>query len=197
MIYIGIHSSKNKDNWYKGSGKLLKLAFKEYGKKNFKKENLVLCDSKEHLFEMERLIVDKEFVAREDTYNINLGGGGYNYNKGRKPSEETLKKLSIASSGKNNGMYGRNHTKETLELQSKLKLGIKTGPQSKEDRQKKSIAMKSFYNNNPPPKGLKGSKNPAAKSCKVNGKRFDTLKEAVTYFKVSDYYVKKMDFEWT
>ncbi|NOR27653.1 MAG: hypothetical protein GQ540_03880 [Lutibacter sp.] len=39
---------------------------------------------------------------------------------GSKLSEETKKKISIASSGKNNGNYGRKHTKKTRDIMSKV-----------------------------------------------------------------------------
>jgi hypothetical protein len=35
--------------------------------------------------------------------------------KGRKSSQETKDKISKASSGENNGMYGKNHTQDTID----------------------------------------------------------------------------------
>lgn len=76
-IYIGRHSTKNINDGYMGSGTHLKRALEKYGIQFFKKEILFECDSVEDLIELEKEIVDEEFVARFDTYNIALGGSGW------------------------------------------------------------------------------------------------------------------------
>ena len=64
-IYIGKHKTNDKNDDYMGSGKILNKAIEKYGVDKFKKETE---------------IVDDEFVARLDTYNIKLGGqGGWDY----------------------------------------------------------------------------------------------------------------------
>lgn len=79
-IYIGKHQTENKDDDYMGSGKIIKRAIEKYGIDKFTKEILYECNSLEEMNEKEAEIVDEEFVARLDTYNIKLGGqGGWDY----------------------------------------------------------------------------------------------------------------------
>lgn len=79
-IYIGKHQTNNKDDNYMGSGKILKRSIEKYGIDKFKKEILFECDSLEEMNQKEADIVDEEFVARLDTYNIKLGGqGGWDF----------------------------------------------------------------------------------------------------------------------
>jgi hypothetical protein len=77
-IYIGIHSTKNMDDGYYGSGNLISKSIKKYGKHNFTKTILKFCDSREELVNLEREIVNKYFIIREDTYNLCLGGSSIN-----------------------------------------------------------------------------------------------------------------------
>lgn len=79
-IYIGKHQTENKDDNYMGSGKLLNRAIEKYGLDKFTKEILFECNSLEEMNEKEAEIVDEEFVARLDTYNVKLGGqGGWDF----------------------------------------------------------------------------------------------------------------------
>jgi hypothetical protein len=75
-IYIGIHSTENINDGYMGSGVLVLQAIEKYGEDNFLKTILEYCDSRETLVELEKKVVDNEFVARRDTYNLTVGGGG-------------------------------------------------------------------------------------------------------------------------
>lgn len=75
-IYIGYHGTDDKDDGYLGSGHILLRAIDKYGIENFKKEILFECDSRKSGLAKEAEIVDLEFIEREDTYNIVLGGCG-------------------------------------------------------------------------------------------------------------------------
>ena len=93
-IYVGKHKTSDKNDGYLGSGILLGRAVEKYGKENFAKEILFECKSNEEMNEMEASIVDEEFIARDDTYNVKLGGsGGFDYinksgkNNANKPRE--------------------------------------------------------------------------------------------------------------
>lgn len=101
-IYVG--KEKRNNPRYLGSGIIIKKAIKKYGRENFTKEILQICESKE-----EWLVAEKDWIlklkARDRLigYNISVGGDGgktreYPWNKGKKmpPLSETAKNhLSI------------------------------------------------------------------------------------------------------
>ena len=79
-IYIGKHQTLNLGDGYLGSGKILLRAVNKYGKDKFISEILYIFDSIEEMDDMERKIVDDEFISRKDTYNLTIGGqGGFHY----------------------------------------------------------------------------------------------------------------------
>lgn len=79
-IYIGKHQTEDKNDDYMGSGKILKKAIEKYGLDKFTKEILFECNSLDEMNQKEAEIVDEEFVARLDTYNLQLGGNpGWDY----------------------------------------------------------------------------------------------------------------------
>lgn len=103
-IYVGVKTnSTHIDDGYFGSGKILKRAINKYGINSFYKE-ILWHGSKEFCFDKEREIVNEEFVTRNDTYNIALGGQGGDLGelvnrqksetlKGHKHSQETKDKI--------------------------------------------------------------------------------------------------------
>ena len=110
-IYVGKHVTKNLQDGYLGLGKLLHQAILKYGIEHFHREILMECSSLEELNQAESQIVTPEFVAREDTYNMALGGHGgwYHVNssdhpnnkfRGRRHSDTTKEKISQKLSGR-------------------------------------------------------------------------------------------------
>ena len=79
-IYVGQDSHNNPD--YLGSGKLIQKAIKKYNKKNFKKEVLCKCKTKEELNEKEIYWIKKlKSQNRNIGYNITDGGLGITMTK--------------------------------------------------------------------------------------------------------------------
>lgn len=124
-FYVGVHSTYNLDDGYLGSGDILKLAVRKYDKKNFIRKTLYFCLTRIDALDIERLIVNKDFVKRSDTYNLVVGGNSYNtdYNpfQDKLHSYESRLKMSISSYTKNKPAWnkGKFHSDET-----KLKLSI-------------------------------------------------------------------------
>lgn len=89
-IYIGVHyTDPTIDDTYRGCGctkkdkkltvkKGFPVAFRKYGFENFKRETLFIypdtLDGEKQAYLKEAEIVDEAFVAREDTYNLVVGG---------------------------------------------------------------------------------------------------------------------------
>lgn len=109
--YVGFHTIKSLEDilayrsetgsifedGYLGSGKLLGKALEKYGPLNMCQELLLVTEDRKEAENLERFIVNKDWVDSEDTYNLSIGGG-----------------ITILY-GENNGFYGKNHTEETLQ----------------------------------------------------------------------------------
>lgn len=75
-FYIGKHQTKNLDDGYMGSGKLIRAAIKKYGIENFTKEILYIFSTEDQMNQKEKELV----VISEMSYNLCEGGkGGFSY----------------------------------------------------------------------------------------------------------------------
>jgi len=92
-IYIGKHSTENIEDGYIGSGKLLLEDVKKYGKNNFIREILSFYEDEASAFNAEQKIVTKEFISREDVYNLSIGGE-YGYACGLSGNLHYLNKMT-------------------------------------------------------------------------------------------------------
>jgi group I intron endonuclease len=124
-IYVGVHKVQNtsRSRKYLGSGKTLKKAIEKYGRENFIRVALAEFNCAKDVYAAEAEMVTEEFVNREDTYNLTMGGVGTVGVKGRPKSEEhkakiaaahsrpeTKAKLRAANGGINHSLYGKHHT---------------------------------------------------------------------------------------
>lgn len=112
--YIGQHYGKV-DDYYLGSGTTLKKAIEKYGRENFKKEILEICQDYNSMNIAERKWI-KFYNAVESDQFYNIAEGGFNSNPCAGMSEqaqlERKKKLSKAVKGEKNYFYGKHFSKE-------------------------------------------------------------------------------------
>ena len=89
--YIGKHQTKNLDDGYMGSGKLIRRAISKYGLENFKKEILFVFETEAEMNAKEAELV----VVCDESYNLCDGGkGGFGY------INKTIDKETRANNGK-------------------------------------------------------------------------------------------------
>lgn len=94
--YIGRHRYKRRNDDYFGSGKLLRLAIKKYGKRNFTKEVLVTkIPSLKYADYAEKLYISRERSRNGGQYNICDGGSGFTSHH----TSESKAKIGIGALG--------------------------------------------------------------------------------------------------
>jgi group I intron endonuclease len=134
--YIGVHSTENINDDYLGSGKYLKRAIKKYGKHNFKKEILYICDTKEECYKIERDLVTETYILNENVYNIKPGGYGSLNLKWTDEQKAAVKGLQAGAKnpnfgkgfrqkGKNNGRHRDNFKGNIKEIGRKISESLK------------------------------------------------------------------------
>lgn len=109
--YVGFHKIKNIDeikyntsesgsifkDGYMGSGSLIKKVLEKYGPEKMCQELLFISSDKSEAEALEKSIVNKEYIKKDDNYNLIEGGN-----------------VCILF-GEDNGFYGKKHSKETIE----------------------------------------------------------------------------------
>lgn len=145
-FYIGCHKTKKLDDNYKGSGKNLWKAYREFGHENFKKEILFFCEDLVEMLKSERQIVDEYFIARLDTYNIIKGGNGGGGFKDRKHTDLSKKKMSEIAKGKKKPPFSKEHLKHMSESRCKRPSSGASGVKwSEESKEKIRVQVKCPY----------------------------------------------------
>lgn len=94
-IYIGKHITSNPNDSYLGSGRALNRAIIKYGRSNFIKEILFLCENESEMNSKEKELVTQNVVENDSNYNLCPGGcGGFSKENARKGLDASLKILS-------------------------------------------------------------------------------------------------------
>ena len=158
-IYVGVHNGKY-TNFYSGSSSYLYDDYNVFGIENFTKTLIKEFDNMQDAYDLERQIVDLEFVKREDTYNRAVGGEGFlsgednpskspevrekmsKWHRGKVLTEQHKANISLASKGEKNGFYGKQHSDEFRIAQSKRMTGANNPLKKSENRKKASERVK-------------------------------------------------------
>jgi len=121
-IYIGKENTYDSD--YLGSGLIINRAIKKYGRENFKKDVIDTADTLEDLNEKEIYwIKEYDSINNKIGYNIMIGGDGGDNFTNHPNKEEIRKKFSLRSTGSKNPMFGKKHSKKSIEQISKNRKG--------------------------------------------------------------------------
>lgn len=123
--YIGSHSTYKVEDGYLGSGKILKMAIRKYGRPNFSREILCFCTTHEAMRQVETALVRYAIdTDKRECYNRSYSGTGAMLGEdnpfyGKKHSQATRDLISQKNKGRfgeANGFYGRKHKKATIEF---------------------------------------------------------------------------------
>lgn len=124
-FYIGVHYGYLDDNYF-GSGKLLKMPIKEFGKNNFTKEVIAVFDDRNSAYCYETTIIQDEMLHMNDNcYNISpnhdrpgnrLTDVTYEMIYGKEKADETIHKLKTSKKANpkpawNKGIKGEEYSK--------------------------------------------------------------------------------------
>ena len=105
-IYVGLHVTKDLNDDYLGSGKQIQSAVKKYGRENFKREYIKICETPEEMYNLEAEIVNEDFVKNPSTYNMKTGGTGSWYHVNSDP--EKYKQIRSESAKRKNANWKEN-----------------------------------------------------------------------------------------
>ncbi len=165
-FYVGQHIQYNKQpncfDGYLGSGTIMENSIKKYGKENFMREILEICNSEyemncKEIFWIEKLHANCILYPNCGGMNQTNGGqrnflcGNNNPNKIIECSEESRNKMRKARTGKYIGekapFYGRHHTKEAREKMRLANVGRKMTDEQREKVLKYLPKVKNGYDN--------------------------------------------------
>lgn len=125
-VYVGVHKTKDINDGYMGSGKVIKRAMEKHGTGNFRKDILETFENAEAMYAREKEIVTEEFLAREDVYNLRRGGnGGFDFINAHPKKFLTEKRLSalLANNAKGSAAWKQKYqTDENFRLRCKKNL---------------------------------------------------------------------------
>jgi hypothetical protein len=97
-VYIGVHSTDNINDGYRGSGTLLRRKIEKHGWENFTKEILSHYSTRKEVLAAEAKHVNPAFLKLEHVMNLVTGGGGWQtplVTKKRKEYKERERKYTM------------------------------------------------------------------------------------------------------
>lgn len=131
-IYIGKHSTEDINDNYMGSGKYIKKAIIKYGVENFIKEILFIFSDEKEAYDMEKQIVNENFIKRVDVYNVIVGGDSFeSINSNIDLRKEKNKKAAISMNriNWNNPEFRERNRERMIEQNKRLRnLGVLKNP---------------------------------------------------------------------
>lgn len=150
--YVGSHTTDDLNDNYLGSGQVLKLSIKKYGKENFKRTILKECETVLESRNLEEYYIKEYNTLTPDGYNISPKGGtlfGLSCH-----SEETKKKIGLKSKKRLESQEERDKMSLRFKDKSYEELyGIEKSSELK-------IKRKQVFDINNPIKGKKKEDNP-------------------------------------
>ncbi len=167
-IYVGQDSKNNPK--YLGSGKYLHNAIRKYGRKNFYRETLAWCDTKDKLDFLEKFYI--RFCNSKIPNGYNISDGGTGFSLGHKVTKEMRRKISKNQIGKVVSEETRKRQSESL----KGRQGYWKGKiRSKESNKKTSRKLKGRKLSETHKMNLKRPH----KIIKLRGPHLETTKEKI------------------
>lgn len=141
-IYVGqtkqILKERFQQHCLSKNNMLISRAIKKYGKENFKIEILETCINLEELNNSEIKWIKDLNSLNPNGYNVLEGG------RNAKLPEEMLKQKTDKISGKNNYLYGKKHSEETLKKMSDVKKNKKCSENHKKNISKANLHKPPF-----------------------------------------------------
>ena len=167
--YIGKTSKKRIDEGYMGSGDAIKQAINKYGKNSFEVKILY-----ENISEYKTYNKEKEIIEEISPY-YNISKGGRGVFSGRKHTEETKIKMSLAHKNNTNATgWQKKITDDKMKERRKKVREKMCGRQHTEETKQKMSAAANKYK----------------KPCVIDGVYYESIKEAARKLNKSKATIK-------
>ncbi|HUU87155.1 MAG TPA: hypothetical protein VMX17_05305 [Candidatus Glassbacteria bacterium] len=116
--YVGMHSTKDVDDGYLGSGKCLLQAIKKYGKENFIRRRLCICKTIKEAHINESYFIKKYNTISPSGYNLSPKGGLGFHGSFSEEIRQTMRENHADFSGVNHPKFGTHFSEESKQKMS-------------------------------------------------------------------------------